>query len=153
MHSDPLDSSIEIKNENLPTLKACSLDFCKRLVHLNLSMNNISIVDGGFECANLKTLILSDNLIKDIKPSMLLKLPALRVLNLDMNQISRIQNISHLTELLDLSIMQNKVTQIEGISTLTKLRKLNLSFNRIQKLEGLSTLQMLEVLELGKNQI
>jgi Leucine-rich repeat (LRR) protein len=68
-------------------------------------MNNISIVDGGFECVNLRTLILSDNLIKEIKPSMLLKLPSLRVLNLDMNQIQRIQNISHLAELLDLSIM------------------------------------------------
>ena len=66
-------------------LKACPLDFCKRLVHLNLSMNNISIVDGGFECFNLKTLILSDNSIKEIKPSMLLRLPALSVLNLDMN--------------------------------------------------------------------
>jgi Leucine-rich repeat (LRR) protein len=85
MHCDHLDSQIEIKNENFPTLKACSLDFCRRLVHLNLSMNNISIVDGGFECVNLKTLILSDNLIKEIKPSMLLKLPSLRVLNLDMN--------------------------------------------------------------------
>ncbi len=85
MHSDPLDSSIEIKNENLPTLKACPLDFCRRLVHLNLSMNNISIIDGGFECVNLKTLILSDNIIKEIKPSMLLRLPALCVLNLDMN--------------------------------------------------------------------
>lgn len=105
MHSDVLDSQIEIKNENLSTLKACSLDFCKRLVHLNLSMNNISIIDGGFECVNLRTLILSDNLIKEIKPSMLLKLPSLRVLNLDMNQISKIQNISHLQELLDLSIM------------------------------------------------
>jgi len=71
MHSDSLDSQIEIKNENLPTLKACSLDFCKRLLHLNLSMNNISIVDGGFECINLRTLILSDNLIKEIKPNML----------------------------------------------------------------------------------
>jgi Leucine-rich repeat (LRR) protein len=48
-------------------------------------MNNISIVDGGFECVNLKTLILSDNSIKEIKPSMLLRLPALSVLNLDMN--------------------------------------------------------------------
>jgi len=41
-----------------------------------------------------------------------------------MNQIAKIQNISHLTELFDLSIMQNGVPQIEGLSILFKLRKL-----------------------------
>jgi len=40
-------------------------------------MNNISTIDGTFECTNLRTLILSDNLLKEIKPSMLLKLPSL----------------------------------------------------------------------------
>jgi Leucine-rich repeat (LRR) protein len=50
-------------------------------------MNKISIIDGGFECVNLRTLILSDNLIKEINPKMLHKLPQLQTLNLDMNQI------------------------------------------------------------------
>jgi len=72
-----MDSQISIKNEHLPTLKACKLDFCKKLVHLNLSMNKISIIDGGFECVNLRTLILSDNLIKEIGPRMLQRLPSL----------------------------------------------------------------------------
>ena len=71
MHSDEYDSQISIKNEHLPTLKACQLDFRRKLVHLNLSMNRISIIDGGFECLNLRTLFLSDNLIKEINPRML----------------------------------------------------------------------------------
>jgi len=40
---------------------------------------------------------------------MLLKLPSLQILNLDMNQIAKIQNIGQLTDLLDLSIMQNRI--------------------------------------------
>lgn len=85
MHGDEFDSLISVKNEHLPTLRACNLDFCRKLVHLDLSMNKISIIDGAFECANLRTLILQDNLIKEIGPRMLQKLPRLQVLNLDMN--------------------------------------------------------------------
>jgi hypothetical protein len=38
-------------------------------------MNKISLIDGCFECANLRTLILADNLIKEIPVRMLQKLP------------------------------------------------------------------------------
>ena len=48
-------------------------------------MNKISIIDGGFESVNLRTLILQDNLIKEIPPKMLQKVPNLQTLNLDMN--------------------------------------------------------------------
>lgn len=71
MHSDQFDSLIAVKNEHLPTLKACSLNYWVNLTHLDLSMNKISIIDGGFECVNLRTLILADNLIKEINPKML----------------------------------------------------------------------------------
>jgi Leucine-rich repeat (LRR) protein len=105
MYGDPGDSHISIKNEALPTLKACSLDFCRRLIHLDLSMNKIQTIDGYFECANLRTLILTDNLIREISPRMLAKLPSLQVLNLDMNQISKLEHLQNNTDLLDLSVM------------------------------------------------
>ena len=66
-------------------MRACNLNYYRHLVHLNISMNKISIIDGGFESVNLKSLVLSDNLIKEITPKMLQKLPKLQVLNLDMN--------------------------------------------------------------------
>jgi Leucine-rich repeat (LRR) protein len=72
-----LDSQISVKNENLPTLKACSLDFCQNLIHLDLSMNKIQIIDGAFECQNLRILILADNLIKEIGPRVLQKVSKL----------------------------------------------------------------------------
>ena len=85
MHNDPEDSQMSVKNEHLPTLKACNLNFFTRLIHLDLSMNKISIIDGGFESANLRTLILQDNLIKEIPLKLLQKLPSLQKLNLDIN--------------------------------------------------------------------
>jgi len=56
------------------------------LVHLDISMNKISAVQGGFEnCPNLRTLIMSDNLLREITPFMLSKCKQLRSLTLDIN--------------------------------------------------------------------
>jgi internalin A len=120
-------------------------------VHLDLSMNKIAAVQGSFDCPNLRRLIMSDNLLREISPFMLQKCKSLRALNLDINQISKIANLQHLTDLTELSLQNNRISVIEGLSSLTKLRKLNLSFNQIRRLEGISALQMLEFLELGKN--
>lgn len=98
------DSTMSVKNEHLPTLKACNLNFFRSLLHLDLSMNRISILDGGFESTNLRTLILQDNLIKEIPVKLVQKLPSLTRLNLDMNQISKIENLEKCTSLLDLSL-------------------------------------------------
>lgn len=77
MHGDRLDSVIQIKNETMPTLRACTLDYWNQLVHLDLSMNKIAVVDGVLECSNLRVLILADNMIREIGPRLLVKLPRL----------------------------------------------------------------------------
>ncbi len=78
MNADALDSNVEVKNEEMPTLQACALDSAfRKLTHLNLSMNKIAVIEGGFECSNLRTLILTDNLIKEIPPRLLAKCPKL----------------------------------------------------------------------------
>ena len=70
------------------------------LVHLDISMNKIAAIQGGFEhCPNLRTLIISDNLLREISPFMLQKCKQLRSLNLDINQISKLQNMHHLANL------------------------------------------------------
>ena len=44
------------------------------LVHLDISMNKIAAIKGGFEHSpNLRTLIISDNLIREITPFMFSK--------------------------------------------------------------------------------
>lgn len=77
MHGDRLDSVIQIKNETMPTLRAGTLDYWNQLVHLDLSMNKIAVVDGVLECGNLRVLILADNMIREIGPRLLVKLPRL----------------------------------------------------------------------------
>jgi len=47
---------------------------------------------------------MSDNLIKEITPFMFQKCKSLRVLRLDINQISKITNLQALTELTELSL-------------------------------------------------
>ena len=75
-----------------------------------MSMNKIAVIQGGFEgCPNLKTLIISDNLIKDLTPFMFQKCKQLRSLNLDINQISRIANLHNLVNLQELSMQNNKI--------------------------------------------
>ena len=44
------------------------------LVHLDLSMNKISAIKGGFEqCVNLRSVTMSDNLLREITPFMFAK--------------------------------------------------------------------------------
>jgi Leucine-rich repeat (LRR) protein len=91
MNADALDSYVEVKNEHMPTLKACALDSAfRKLTHLNLS------------------------LIKEIPPRLLAKCPKLQLLDLSLNHISRIQNLP--TTLTELSLAQNRLTVIEGLS-------------------------------------
>lgn len=102
-------------------------------------MNKIAGLQGGFEvCPNLRTLIISDNVLREITPFMFQKCKSLRSLNLDINQIAKLQNLHNLVNLQELSVQNNKVMVLEGLTSMTKLRRLNLSFNRLSKVEGLS---------------
>ena len=63
---------IEVKNEYLNAIDLGKpATYFHKLTHLNLSMNKIANITGGFdECPNLRSLIISDNLIKEIPPYM-----------------------------------------------------------------------------------
>jgi Leucine-rich repeat (LRR) protein len=62
---------IEIKSEEWPQLDLTALNSYKNLINLNLSMNKIALIKGGIDCPLLQHLRLSDNVIKDIPPSLL----------------------------------------------------------------------------------
>lgn len=114
-------------------------------------MNKIASVQGTIDCPLLTHLRLSDNQIKEIPLQMLSKCMNLKTLNLDLNQLKRLQNLNNLFNLEDLSAANNQLMTMEGLESLTRLRRLNLSFNKLTKLESLNSLQLLEYLELGKN--
>jgi len=79
--------NLEVKNERLTTIDLVKpLAHFSLLVHLDISMNKISAVEGGFEnCANLRTVIISDNLLREISPFMFAKCKQIRSVNLDIN--------------------------------------------------------------------
>ncbi|KAJ1336374.1 hypothetical protein BSLG_007158 [Batrachochytrium salamandrivorans] len=77
----------------------------------------------------------------------------LRVLNLQGNLISRIENIDVLTRLVSLNLCHNQIEGISGIDGLINLRALMLGCNRIRKIEGLEKLVKLDLLDLHSNQI
>lgn len=79
-------------------------------------MNKIIKIAGSINCPHLKELVLSDNLIKDIHPFMLSKLPKLKTLDLSINQISVIENIHQLKSLQVLNLRQNSIAIIENLS-------------------------------------
>ena len=82
-----MSRNIEVKNEQLNEINIVRpLAPYSMLVHLDISMNKIQSVKGGFDlCPNLRTLIISDNLLREITPFMFQKCKQLRSLNLDIN--------------------------------------------------------------------
>lgn len=78
---------VEVKNEMLGEVDVAKpLAHYALLVHLDISMNKIAGLHGGFEvCPNLRTLVISDNVLREITPFMFQKCKSLRSLNLDIN--------------------------------------------------------------------
>jgi len=83
---------IEVKNETFGEIDVVQpLAFYSLLVHLDISMNKIKSLKGGFDsCPNLRTLIISDNILREITPFIFQKCKQLRYLNLDINQITKL---------------------------------------------------------------
>ncbi|XP_015198851.2 leucine-rich repeat-containing protein 49 [Lepisosteus oculatus] len=77
----------------------------------------------------------------------------LRLLNFQHNQISRIQQLSHLRRLIFLDLYDNRIGEISGLSALTSLHVLMLGKNRITRISNLENLTKLDVLDLHGNQI
>lgn len=57
------------------------------------------------------------------------------VADLSFNQIEKIENLSALTRLVDLSLYNNKITVFEGLDALEDLKSLSLGNNQLKELE------------------
>ena len=80
-------------------------------------------------------------------------LDRLQKLQLDNNQIKKIENLGHLTNLEWLDLSFNRITKIEGLDELIQLTDLSLYCNKITTLEGMDNLHNLNFLSIGKNDI
>ena len=65
----------------------------------------------------------------------------LRLLNLQNNQISKIENLVSLPSLICLDLCWNKISEIQNLHTVDSLRVLMLGKNQISKIRGLDALK------------
>jgi leucine-rich repeat-containing protein 49 len=77
----------------------------------------------------------------------------LRTLNLQNNQICKIENLVSLPNLTSLQLYSNRVTEIQNLHTVPSLKTLLLGKNLITRIRGLDSLKYLEMLDLHKNKI
>lgn len=130
------------------------LDYISELTtleYLDLSQNEIYLINGLDKLTRLRHLNLSHNKITHIER--LDKLTCLTYLNLSYNQISWIDGLNKLIRLTELNLSNNLLYHIQGLEKLTALFTLDLSFNKIGSIRGLNTLKKLKYLDLSVNSI
>jgi hypothetical protein len=105
-----------------------------------------------FECEeNLKLLYLDNNHIT--KMENLISLNSLLYLNLYSNKITEISNLNSINRLKALMLGKNMIDKIQNLSCLPSLEVLDLHSNKIQKIENIEGLKKLKLLNLANNQI
>ncbi|XP_078399459.1 nischarin isoform X2 [Cetorhinus maximus] len=101
----------------------------------------------------LTTLDMSRNQISNIDESVKL-IPKVEFLDLSYNEITVMENLQHLYNLIHLDLSYNKITLLQGVHTkLGNIKTLNLSGNQLESLSGLNKLYSLVNLDLSNNKV
>ncbi|XP_036387157.1 nischarin isoform X1 [Megalops cyprinoides] len=101
----------------------------------------------------LTTLDMSHNQISCIDESVKL-IPKVEFLDLSYNELSLVENLQHLYNLIHLDLSYNKLTVLEGVHTkLGNIKTLNLAGNQLESLSGLNKLYSLVNLDLSNNKL
>lgn len=102
---------------------------------------------------NLTTLDMSHNSIKAIDRSVKL-IPKVEFLDLSHNQLSTVENLQHLYNLVHVDLSYNNLRVLEAAHTrLGNIKTLNLAGNQLDQLTGLTKLYSLVNLDLSHNQL
>lgn len=110
------------------------------------------LLDSCEKIEDASVLDLSDCELKDI-PSNIANTTHLKVLNLEDNNIERIEHFDNLGELEYLNLGINQLSEISGLDGLKRLKTLRLHDNNLRKIENLNSLIFLEKLDLRSNHI
>ncbi|XP_062400691.1 nischarin [Sardina pilchardus] len=101
----------------------------------------------------LTTLDMSHNLIACIDESVKL-IPQVEFLDLSHNELSHVENLQHLYNLIHLDLSYNNLAVLEGVHTkLGNIKTLNLAGNQLETLSGLTKLYSLVNLDLSSNKL
>ena len=109
-----------------------------------------------------KDLIPDPNLAADVRKALGLapnaritkqKMRSLKVLKVLKLQIKDITGLEHATQLTELVLNNNRIRDLTPLAGLTRLKRLSLSFNQVQDVSPLTGLTKLETLNLHRNQI
>lgn len=82
-----------------------------------------------------------------------LDLPNLKILSLQSNRITKIENLDSLTNLEELYLSENGLTKMEGLNNLFNLKVLDLSLNMIENIENVEGLRELQELWFNGNNL
>nr|KAF6426739.1 protein phosphatase 1 regulatory subunit 42 [Molossus molossus] len=118
------------KNSNLkPRKEETTLQYLKKITHINFSGKNIDAIEDLSLCKNLSVLYLYDN------------------------RISQITNLNFATNLTHLYLQNNCISCIENLRSLKNLEKLYLGSNYIAVIEGLEGLEKLRELHVENQRL
>jgi Leucine-rich repeat (LRR) protein len=147
-------SELEIKCENLNNIS--NLNPFPKLRRMDLASNCFTSLDFLItykHTTNLIDLNLCQNKLTNINIQVFKNIPNLLFLNLEINQISQIENLQNCKSLISLNLSYNKIDKINNLEALSNLEKLYLNGNNIRNVENLNRNRKLKVLSIGKNKI
>jgi hypothetical protein len=139
-NEDKLQYLEEINTIEKLTLKCnfnniSKIKFLTQLLELNLSNNNIEIIDDINCFTNLQSLDLSLNKINKI--SSLKDLKKLEILNLEKTNIEDVSIIHLLLNLKELILVNNEIQSLPNFERLVNLEKLDIRFNKLREIREL----------------
>ena len=120
---------------------------CTHLQQLNLGTEFLIAKMEAFRATKNN---LDENIFSTIPPNLPSSLESLSISSCN---LSKIDNLDHLTKLVFLELRLNQISKIEGLDQLKNLELLNLGYNKIEKMENLDKLIKLKRLSIYSNRI
>ena len=161
---DPIESLDNLRSLNLESNQLTSLSGLLDLKHLKvlcLNSNKISSLSCAADAdtypvlPSLEVLQLASNGIPRLHPLQLHRLPALKALFLQNNELSSLEGVEEFPSLLELVLDRNKIKFIpeRDLSPLRNILELHLEENRLKFLPELGELASVRKLFLGSNRV
>jgi len=173
-NNNNLGNELLVSNMNISHIGTIEVELSNHIRVLDISFNPISSLhgldqmpqlrllaayscliksaDGIIDTKFIETILLQSNELTKISTDFLC-LKKLKVLRLDRNKITTLDNLHQCSSLKSLDLSWNKLSTLEGISGLQSLEDLRLNNNNITSLKPLRALPSLTELEISNNEL